>query len=104
MSGGPRAPESGPITRGPRRRSQEVVARAPTASRYVPLVIGHGGEDTELGVQVCVDCHNGSHVATSVAVVGCRPDCHNGLLREVVLKENVNFMKSAGLMECRLTL
>lgn len=104
MSGGPWAPESGPITRGPRRRSHEVVARAPAASRYVPLVIGHGGEDTELGVQVCIDCHNGSHIAASVTVVGRRPDCHNGLLREVVLTENVSLVKSPKFIEGRLTL
>lgn len=92
------------MTRGFRRRSQEVVARAPAASRYVPLVIGHGGEDTELGVQVCVDCHDGSHVATSVAVVGRRPNCYNRLLREVVLIEIVSLMKTSVLMGQRLTL
>lgn len=98
MCGAPCAAKPGPMTSGSRRRSQEVVARAPTASRHVPLVIGHGGEDTELGIQVCVDCHNGSHIATSVAVVGRRPDCHNGLLREVVLTDIVSFATTPSLM------
>lgn len=60
----------------------------------MPLVIGHGGEDTELGVQVCVDCHDGSHITASVAVVGRRPDRHDGFLREVVLTEIVSLLQS----------
>lgn len=58
----------------------------------MPLVIGHGREDTELGVQVRVDRHDRSHITTPVAVVGRRPDGHDGFLREVVLIEVVSLL------------
>lgn len=62
----------------------------------MPLVIGHSGEDTELGVEVCVDCHDRGHIATSVAIVGRRPDRHDGFLREVVLTQGVSLLRSPG--------
>lgn len=49
------------------------------------MVICDGGEDAELGVQVFIHGHDRGNVAAAVAVVGGRPNCHDGFLGEVVL-------------------
>lgn len=69
-------------------RLKEVVARSPATCGNVTLIIGHGREDAELGIQVCVDSHDGRHIAASVAVVGGRPDGHDGFLWEMELWVN----------------
>lgn len=65
--------------------SKEVVAWSPATCGNVALVIRDGREDAELGIQVCVDSHDGRHVTASVAVVGGRPDGHDGFLWEMEL-------------------
>ena len=51
------------------------------------LVVGHGREDLELGLEVAVDAHDGRHVAAAVAVVRRGPDGDDRVLREVILEE-----------------
>ena len=49
------------------------------------LLLFGGVEDVELAVQVLVDLEDTSIIATPVAVVDCRPNCHQVLLGEPVL-------------------
>jgi hypothetical protein len=65
--------------------SKEVVRRSTASSRNVSHVIGNSREDTELGVEILVNGHDGCNVTTAVAVVGGGPDSDDGVLGEVIL-------------------
>lgn len=58
------------------------------------LVVRHGREDAEFGVQVVVDSHDGRYVTAPVAVVGGRPDGNDGFLRKVKLQRVVHVSTS----------
>ena len=49
---------------------QEVVTGSAAAGWDVSLVVGDGGEDLELCLELLVDRHDGGDVTASVAVVG----------------------------------
>jgi hypothetical protein len=68
----------------PHTRLEEVLAAAAAAGGHRAPMIGHGGEDLELGLEVFAQIHNGGDVAAAVAVVGCGPDRHDVLVFEVV--------------------
>ena len=65
---------------------QEVFASSTSSSRNSALILRNGTEDAELGVQILTDVHDGSNIATAVAVVGSGPDGDNGLVSKVVLE------------------
>lgn len=53
------------------------------------MVVRHGREYAKLGVQVCVNSHDGRHVTAPVAVIGRRPDRDHGFFWEVKLGEQL---------------
>jgi hypothetical protein len=65
---------------------QKVISSAASTSGDSTLFLGNGTEDAELGVEVFANIHDRCNIATAVAVVGCRPDRYNRLLREMVLQ------------------
>jgi hypothetical protein len=58
-------------------------------------VVGHGGEDLELRLQVLTEIHNGRDVSAAVAVVGRGPDGDDVFVLEVVLVAFVDELMGA---------
>src|SRR3569833_441072 len=66
---------------------QEVVARPAAVAGHMAVLVAHGREDAELGIEIFVDRHDRSNVAAPITVVWCRPDSDHGLLSEMELRE-----------------
>lgn len=64
---------------------QEVLARSASTGWYGASVVGYGGEDGKVRVQVFAERHDRRDVAAAVTVVGCRPDGDYVLVLEMVL-------------------
>lgn len=64
---------------------QEVVTGSTASCGNSTLLFGDSAEDAELGVEVLADVHDGSYIATTVAVVGRGPDGNDGFLSEMKL-------------------
>lgn len=76
---------SSPAARSTAHALQKVLSSAAASSWDGTAVVGHGTEDLELLLEVLSKVHDGSDVATAVAVVGCGPDGDDILVFEVVL-------------------
>ncbi len=68
-----------------RKRLQEVLSSTSAASWNSTLILRDSREDAELGNEVFTNVHDGSNIATAVAVVRCGPNRDNSLLREMIL-------------------
>lgn len=78
--------------KSPRRRkkqraaaSQEIIGPAARCAGNRALVVRHGGEDGELGIQVLAKVHDAGDITTAVAVIWRRPHGHDRLVSEVPL-------------------
>jgi hypothetical protein len=63
---------------------QKVLSSRAPACWYCPAIIWYSAKDGEFGLEVFFQAHNGSDVATAIAVVRRRPDCYHILIFEVV--------------------
>ena len=59
-------------------------------------MIRHSGENLEFRLQVFTQGHDGSDIAASVAVVGCRPHGHHVLGGEMIFVAFVDELVRAG--------
>ena len=64
---------------------EEIVVATASGSGHSALVVGHGGEDVEAGLEVLAEVHDGGDVAAAVAVVGGTPHGDDGFILEVPL-------------------
>lgn len=67
------------------RRLKEVLGAPPSSGRNGALVVGHGGEDREAGVEVFAEVHDGGDVTAAVAVIGGAPYRNDRFVFEVPL-------------------
>ena len=67
------------------RGLKEILGAPPGGGRDCALIVGHGGEDGEAGVEVFAEVHDGGDVAAAVAVVWGAPYCDDGFVFEVPL-------------------
>lgn len=71
--------------RAQRAASQKVICPAARGPGHRALVVWHGGEDRELGVEVLPQVHDARDITAAVAVIRRRPDGHDRLVAEVPL-------------------
>ena len=64
---------------------EEVVVAAAGSSGHSALIVGHGGEDVEAGLEVFAEVHDGGDVTAAVAVIGGAPHGDNGFILEMPL-------------------
>ena len=50
---------------------KEIIIPTPSRRRYSAHVVRYSGENVELGLKILAHVHNGSNIATAIAVVGC---------------------------------
>ena len=67
--------------------SQEVIRPPARRTRHRTLVIRHGREDGELGIQVLAEIHDTRDITAAVAVIRRRPDGNDGFISKVPLPD-----------------
>lgn len=65
---------------------EEILGAPPSGRGDSTLVVGHGGEDREVWVEVLAEVHNGGDVAAAVTVIGSAPYCNHRFVFEVPLR------------------
>ena len=69
-------------------RLKEILGASASSCRNSTLVVRYRREDREARVEVFAEVHDGCYVAAAVAVVGSTPDCDDGFVLEVPLRED----------------
>lgn len=65
--------------------SKEVFTTGTSTGGYSASMVRHSAENLEVWLQILTQIHDGSDIATSVAVIGRGPDSDNILVFEMVL-------------------